>query len=200
MDRDGVVPANAIRLCNRKSTIMLSESAIVILVPEAEALVESFRQQYDPSAARGMPSHVTMLYPFKPPSELTPDMIRKLGELFANCSCFTVVFPEARCLPGVLYLAPIPQTPFRRLIRLLARNFPETPPYRAQFTGVIPHLTVAQITDERRLREVTRAFQQSARKRLPIRTRVTEVTLMDNERGAWRIRHRFSLSPDGGRS
>jgi hypothetical protein len=40
-------------------------TALVILVPEAEALVKAFRERYDPSAAEGMPAHVTVLYPFK---------------------------------------------------------------------------------------------------------------------------------------
>jgi hypothetical protein len=31
----------------------LSESALVVLVPEAEPLVKPFRDQYDPSAAAG---------------------------------------------------------------------------------------------------------------------------------------------------
>jgi hypothetical protein len=40
-------------------------TALIILVPEAEALVKEFRDKYDHSAAEGMPAHVTVLYPFK---------------------------------------------------------------------------------------------------------------------------------------
>ena len=40
-------------------------TALVILVPESESLVEAFRQRYDPVAAAGMPTHITLLYPFK---------------------------------------------------------------------------------------------------------------------------------------
>jgi hypothetical protein len=36
-------------------------TALVILVPEAEALVSSFRNKHDPSAADGMPAHITLV-------------------------------------------------------------------------------------------------------------------------------------------
>jgi len=42
----------------------LIEVAIVVLVPEAETLVEPFRKIFDPSAAKGMPAHITINYPF----------------------------------------------------------------------------------------------------------------------------------------
>jgi len=46
------------------------ESTLSILVPEAEGLVGSFRVRYDPAAKDGMPAHITLLYPFKSPSEI----------------------------------------------------------------------------------------------------------------------------------
>ena len=44
------------------------ESAILLCVPEAEKLVHEWRLKGDPSAARGVPAHVTLLYPFLPGS------------------------------------------------------------------------------------------------------------------------------------
>src|ERR1700758_5252193 len=46
------------------------ESTLAILVPEAEGLVRSFRDRYDPSAKAGMPAHIILLYPFKSPNEI----------------------------------------------------------------------------------------------------------------------------------
>jgi hypothetical protein len=40
-------------------------TALIILVPEAEAFVKEFRDKYDPSAAEGMPAHITVLFPLK---------------------------------------------------------------------------------------------------------------------------------------
>jgi hypothetical protein len=45
---------------------LTSESALVVLVPEAEPLVGPFRERYDPSASAGMPAHITINYPFLP--------------------------------------------------------------------------------------------------------------------------------------
>lgn len=170
-----------------------SESALVVLIPEAEALVGRFRTQYDPSAAFAMPAHVTILYPFKSPGDLTPDVIQRLAGLFSNCPAFTVAFTQWRHFPNVLYLASMPDEPFRKLTELVSQRFPETPPYGGQFAEIIPHLTVAQVNDPQRLHDITLEFQQVAENTLPIRVNVTEVTLMDNESGIWQIRTRFPL-------
>jgi 2'-5' RNA ligase len=75
------------------------ESALVVLVPEAEALVKPFRDQYDPSAAAGMPAHITVLYPFKPPQDLTAAVVTALQELFTRFSSFTFSLAHVRRLP-----------------------------------------------------------------------------------------------------
>jgi 2'-5' RNA ligase len=169
------------------------ESALVILVPEAEALVESFRNQYDPSAAVGIPAHVTVLYPFKAPGDLTPEVIHSLEQLFTNFPGFQAVFTELQRFPNVLYLSPEPADPFRLLIKTVAARFPETLPYGGEFTEIIPHLTVAQVNEPQQLEEIAAAFARAAKNRLPIPTRVKEITLMDNGSGYWQVRHRFAL-------
>jgi 2'-5' RNA ligase len=40
------------------------ESALLIAVPEADALAGDMRALDDPSASAGVPAHVTILYPF----------------------------------------------------------------------------------------------------------------------------------------
>jgi hypothetical protein len=66
-------------------------------------------------------------------------------------------------------------------------RFPETPPYGGKYPAIVPHLTVAQLTDARRLDAVAAEFAQAAQAELPIRARATEVTLMDNRTGRWEI-------------
>lgn len=41
-------------------------AAVVVPVPAAEQLVSTWREQFDRSAAQGMPAHITALYPFLP--------------------------------------------------------------------------------------------------------------------------------------
>jgi 2'-5' RNA ligase len=174
------------------------ESALVILIPEAESLVGSFRAEYDPSAAVGIPAHVTVIYPFKPPRDLSADVLRKLEDLFAGCPGFQAVFTELQRFPNVLYLSPEPADPFRRLIRTVADRFPEALPYGGEFTEIIPHLTVAQVAEPERLKEIAAAFARAAKDRLPIPAKISEIVLMENSSGYWQIRRRFPLKTGAG--
>jgi 2'-5' RNA ligase len=170
-----------------------AESALVVLIPEVEDLVGGFRAQFDPVAARGVPAHVTILYPFKTPSQLDDKLIQTLGKLFQQVSAFDAAFIEVRQLPEVLYLAPEPDLPFRRLTELVVSQFPETPPYEGRFSDMIPHLTVAQLKDRQQFERIAADFKQRSGGRLPIRSFVNEITLLANETGRWSVRRRFPL-------
>ena len=169
------------------------ESALVVLVPEAEPLAKPFRDPYDPSASEGVPAHITVLYPFKPPREIDAGVLEKLRRLFARFSPFNFSLAEMRRFPEVLYLAPTPDVPFKKLIQAVADQFPETPPYGGAFAEVIPHLTIAQLADAERLDHVAVEFGRTAGSQLPIHAVAGEVALMDNESGLWRVRTTFVL-------
>jgi 2'-5' RNA ligase len=172
------------------------ESALVVLIPEAEVLVKSFRDRYDPQAALGVPAHVTVLYPFKSPTELTADVIGNLDKLFSKFPGFSASFTETRRFPGVLYLSPEPAEIFRHLTEVVTRRFPETQPYGGRFADVVPHLTLAQLSDPRKLEEAAAEFELEAKGRLPIQAGVKEIALLDNESGYWTVRARFALGPN----
>jgi len=93
------------------------ETALVVLVPEAEFLVKPFRDRFDPSAALGVPAHITLLYPFKPPDEIDEVLLAQLRDGFARFAPIAFALQSIRRFPGVLYLAPDPAEPFRALIR-----------------------------------------------------------------------------------
>lgn len=169
------------------------ESALVVLVPEAEALVRPVRARYDPSAAQGMPAHVTILYPFQPPRAITPSVLAALQDVCARFSPFQVRLSQLGRFPDVLYLAPVPPGPFQVLTHAIVQRFPETPPYGGRFAEVVPHLTLAQLADGEGLEHVAAEFMQTAGGCLPIEAAVTDVALMDNEPGVWRVRVRFRL-------
>ena len=42
-------------------------SAVIVPVPEVEPPVRDLRRELDPSAAGGVPAHVTVMYPFLAP-------------------------------------------------------------------------------------------------------------------------------------
>jgi 2'-5' RNA ligase len=176
--------------------IMAFESALVVLIPEVEHLVKSFRDQYEPSAAVGVPAHVTILYPFKPPDELTADVIATLQGLISRLPSFYVSFPEFQAFSDTIYLAPLPAEPFRRLTKIIVERYPETPPYGGAFAEIVPHLTVAQMGNFQRLDKITDEFREAAQKKLPISARVNTVSLMDNSSRYWKVRAQFSLGSD----
>jgi 2'-5' RNA ligase len=171
-----------------------TESALVVLVPEAEALVKPFRDRYDPSAAAGMPAHITLLYPFKSPDELDDAVLADLRHCFARFAPIRYALASIRRFPvDVLYLAPEPDEPFRRLTLAIWERYPDTPPYGGKWPDIIPHVSVASLADEQHLGRVADEFAQTSRGKLPIHATASEVALMDYQPGRWRTRSRFSL-------
>lgn len=167
------------------------EAAVVALVPEVEILVRPFRARYDPSAAAGMPAHITINYPF------TPRPIQDdLRELFLGYPSFEFMLSRVERWPDVLYLAPEPNAPFVALIEHVARRFPESPPYGGRIPDVVPHLTVAHTQDVGILARVAEKFGRASIGRLPVTARLEELWLMDNREGHWRKRLRLPLFKD----
>jgi 2'-5' RNA ligase len=172
---------------------MLLESALVVLIPEAERLVRTFRKRYDPSAAIGIPAHVTVLYPFKCPDELTTELISTLRELFSKQLAFSVSFTGVQRFPDTLYLMPEPAEPFRQLTEMIVAHFPDRPPYGGAFAEIIPHLTIAQGDDLLDLDKIEADFRKATMDRLPFLARVNTVAWMDNASGDWEVRAQFPL-------
>jgi len=170
------------------------ESTLAILVPEAEGLVQSFRDRYDPAAQAGMPAHITLLYPFKSRNEIDGRVLDTLSQCFSRLQPFKFSLRTINQFPGdTLYLVPEPEDPFRELTLGIWRCYPETPPYRGRYSTVVPHLTVADRMSEQRLAEVAREFEEASQGCLPIQGYAAEVTLMDSRSGRWAINTTFRL-------
>jgi 2'-5' RNA ligase len=169
------------------------QSALVVLVPEAEPLVAHYRKLYDPSAAAGMPAHVTINYPFLPGLPVNAHAIDQLGAVLPRLPSFRFALIRAARFPGTLYLAPEPDEPFTRLIRAVWRDFPSSPPYGGTFAKVVPHLTVAQPDTPQQLEGVADEFAAACEGKLPIPCVATRVWLVDNQNARWEKRLSFRL-------
>ncbi|MFE7562168.1 2'-5' RNA ligase family protein [Kitasatospora sp. NPDC057500] len=125
------------------------ESALILPVPEAEAVVGPWRERYDPSARLGVPAHVTVLYPFRPADRLDAEVLGDLAELIAAQPAFDLAFTRGGDFPGVHWLAPSAEGAVRlnALTAAVAARWPEHPPYGGRFEEVVPHLTVAYHDD-----------------------------------------------------
>lgn len=172
-----------------------SESALVVPVPAAEALVGEMRIAYDPAAALGVPAHVTLLYPFVQPSAITQDTVATLRAVFVRHEPFGFSLREARWFGReVLYLAPEPTAPFLSLTEELTARFPDNPPYGGAFDEVTPHLTVADPgrlgLAAAELGGLVAVLDQA----LPIEAVADEAHLMiEGAEARWSVRDRFPL-------
>jgi hypothetical protein len=167
----------------------MSETALVVLVPEAEALVGAHRLRHDPAAAVGVPAHVTVLYPFR--SVVDDRVAEVVGELAADVPAFDVEFAALARLPGeVVYLVPDPATPFRQLTARTAAAFPDCPPYGGAFPDPVPHLTVGDGVDAATAADLDAAVEPG----LPISARVARLTLItEDSTGRWNVARHWPL-------
>ncbi|MFI9596495.1 2'-5' RNA ligase family protein [Nonomuraea sp. NPDC052265] len=168
------------------STYRPGGTALVVTIPEAEPLVGHWRSRLDAAAADGVPAHVTILYPF-----LDRDRLEEvaLGRLIAAHPAFDVRFTGCGRFPGVLYLAPDPERPFRELTEAVAGRWPEAPPYGGRFASIVPHLTVADQQEPELLDRVEAELIAG----LPLTARVREVRLLVSDGRRWREDRAFAL-------
>ena len=173
------------------------ESTLAVLVPEAEGLVQSFRDRYDPSATVGMPAHITLLYPFKSPDEIDGVVLDTLRHCFFRFPPFKFSLITVNQFAGeILYLVPEPEHLFRELTLGIWGCYPETPPYRGRYSTIIPHLTVADHLGEQELAEVALEFEQASEGCLPVQAEAVGVALMDSRSGRWEINTTFKLGQE----
>lgn len=171
-----------------------TESALVILVPEAEPLVRPFRDRFDPSAALGVPAHITLLYPFVAPEKIGADIVHQAAECFRGFAPIAFALTEVRRFPAdTLYLAPTPDEPFRKLTMAIWQRFPECPPYGGAWLDIVPHLSVGQFADADALRRAAHERAETWKAALPIRGHANEAVLLANTTGRWAVQNSFKL-------
>jgi len=170
----------------------MAETAFAVNVPEAEPLVGALRARLDPSAALGMPAHITVLYPFMPPEEITQAVLGDVRRALSFASPFAFTLARVGRFPGALYLAPEPAAPFIALTRSLADRFPAYPPYGGRHAGIVPHLTVAQAASVEH--DMAEAQLAATLPGAGVAAKCSEVVLIENSSGPWKPMHSFSLA------
>lgn len=162
----------------------MSESALIVVVPEAEPWVREVRGRYDPVASNGMPAHVTVLVPFIPPEQIGDAELDALKALFRLFAPFEFSLREVRRFPRTTYLAPFPSEPFVKLTKRVVAEFPGYPPYGGRFARVLPHLTVAD-GDASHAADAESALTEIIATMGPIRASCGHVALYENTTGRW---------------
>jgi 2'-5' RNA ligase len=166
------------------------ESALIVVVPEAEPAVHEWRAAHTWDAKRGVPAHVTILYPFVPADELEDAVLAALRELAARHEAFAFRLERtARWPDGIVYLPPEPQGPFVALIEAVCARWPEHPPYGGIHDENLPHLTV--IHDAGFEDEAAAAVEPA----LPIACEAVALSLLvEGHDGWWRLHSAFPFA------
>ena len=167
----------------------MDETALIIEVPESEFLVGRFRSEYDETASRGVPAHVTVLYPFVPFIELTDTVISALRGLASEVNEFSFELTEWSSFESALWLRPTPEEPFKELTQKLYARFPEYPPYGGEHASVQPHLTVAQFDKSESENSRWKHIMESTQQSLPISCNASELAVYVNSTSSKWERH-----------
>lgn len=169
-------------------TFLVGQTGVIVPVPEAEPVVAQWRERFDPSAAVGVPAHVTVIYPFVPLDGLVNQDLSDLQAIFASRPRFSVTFSRCGRFPSVLYLAPDDEAPFRDLTAALVRRWPQAPPYGGAYgLDPEPHLTVTDHAEE----SVTHAAEAALSELLPLSAEVDAAWLIVFDGEQWRRRLRL---------
>jgi 2'-5' RNA ligase len=182
---------------NEASLSGATETAVLVLVPEAEIAVAEHRAHLDMAASWGVPAHLSVVYPFVPPADVDDEVLARLAGAVGTVPAFDCVFPRTEWFGDhVLWLAPEPDAPFRALITAVVAAFPAHLPYGGAYDDPVPHLTVGEL-------RLGSPYELAAAERavgahLPIRARVDRAVLLAGrpEPASWQQVAEFRLGAD----
>ncbi|GIX48282.1 MAG: hypothetical protein KatS3mg131_2493 [Candidatus Tectimicrobiota bacterium] len=170
----------------------------VVAIPPAELWepIQAIRRRHDRQVRRWMP-HITLLYPFVPPSEFAS----ALPELAAACATiapFTVTLATFRYFvhargTATLWLAPQPPQPLVALQAALQARFPAYDEQSRFAGGFTPHLSVGQAPSLAAARHLLAQLQATWQ---PLCFQLTAVALICREaRGPFGVHAWLPLGP-----
>src|SRR3954447_764983 len=167
------------------------ESALVVVIDNAEPF-DAVRHEFAVQTFElGIPFHVTLLYPFAPPEELSEELLADLRSLFAAWPPFEFDLARIAVWPDVVYAVPEPDAELRRCMRALFKRFPQWPPYGGVHADVIPHATLGEEVDAV---AVLDEIERRVAPHLPRWCQARDVALLEEyEPNRWRERERFAL-------
>jgi 2'-5' RNA ligase len=168
------------------------ESVVLVPVLDAGQRVRDFRMQYDPSAAAGIPPHVTLMFPFTSPADLSEPIIDRLEGLISRAKAFEFSLTRVgQFEQGVVYLEPEPAAPFARLTKEIGRQFGLLPFGGAFGDNPVTHLTVAMLDSPLNRQDLVTQLGTE----LPIRIRAEEAWLMvGTNSSSWKIVRQMRMS------
>ena len=159
----------------------VNRSALVLLAPHVHEALYELRARHLRNLGRKMPSHVTVLFPFRNPVE--PDAIAEIERICAEVAAFDATFTEVRRFgSSVVWLQPEPAQAFTELTSLVTETFPDCAPYAGKHRKQTPHLSVGS----RLTRDVAEALAAEVVALLPLSDHIDALSLMFETGDGWR--------------
>jgi 2'-5' RNA ligase len=167
-----------------------------LLVPvPAGALVDDFRGRHlAASVARGIPPHVTVLFPFALAADWGAELRAQVASHFSAFAPFAAELTQVGRFEAYVWLKPDPHDRFIQLISATCARFPQFPPYGNAFVEPIPHLTIAEIQEGDTVERIAELAEHELGPQLPFRFEVDSVGLFEElVDGTWRQSDSFEL-------
>ena len=159
--------------------------------PEADSYVGAIRQRWDPSSARGLKAHITLVHVSMPAAGLESGMIGQLQRVASAEVAFSFRVARIARFPGTLYLVVEPPEPFASLHEKL-----ETALQRGKRDqAFVPHISIVRksASDDRGVESELVAILA---RHGPIACVCREIELLENSTGMWRTVRTFALTGD----
>ena len=165
--------------------------ASAVIIPIAlPPVLGAVRNASDAMAARGVPPHVTVLFPFVEADALTPEVHAALAAIAASNPPFIARFARVERLDTMVWLIPAEPEPFLRLTSAIAARWPDHPPYGGLHPELVAHLTVVDGGDAAALREAETAATHA----VPFDAAVEGLQVIaEDDDGRWKVRWRLPL-------
>ena len=171
----------------------MAQSLLIVCVAEVEPHVARLREQFDPSAKRGLGAHITVLYSSLPPKRIAKTAIQRVAAVASAVAPFSYQVTRVARFPGTLYLTAEPAAPFVSLHEQLVAVLPASAADTDSRQEYLPHISIVRksAADDRDVEaELTALLEHHG----PIACSCTEIVLLANSSGAWLPMRKFALS------
>jgi 2'-5' RNA ligase len=169
-------------------------TALLVQVPVEEAVEDFRRRHLAATVARGLPAHITVLFPFAAVASMDAALRRRVVEHFAAIPAFAAELTRVGRFDAHVWLAPEPHDRFTALLTETYARLPEFPPYSDAFAEPVPHLTIAEVGSGESVEHVAEQAERELEGGLPFRFTVDRVGLFEElADGKWRHSDSFEL-------
>jgi hypothetical protein len=160
---------------------VVQRTALVLLALRVHEALYDLRARHLRNLGRKMPSHVTVLFPFRNPVD--DEAVAAIERICRATDPIEASFTEVgRFRTSVVWLRPEPEVEFRAVIDAVAAVFPDCVPYGGKHRTQTPHLSVGS----RLTRDVADALAAEVLPLLPLTDRIDALSLMSETGDGWR--------------